>query len=92
MLTIFRPSLAKARMDLMHLLGSAPSVEQESSEELVERKEVEEPVDRREALYKRRGINFSTTSSEGRILRSNQVSHQSRVLLLNKGNLLSPPR
>ena len=48
------------QMDLMHLLSTESSSEQE-------------PGQWREVLYKRKGINFSTTTSEGRLLRSSQV-------------------
>ena len=53
-------------MDLLHLLSSDGKPESSGMEGTGERE--------RETLYKRRGINFSTSTSEGRILRSSQVS------------------
>ena len=54
-------------MDLLHLLSSDGKPESSGTEGTGDWRE-------RETLYKRRGINFSTSTSEGRILRSSQVS------------------
>ena len=56
-------------MDLLHLLSSDGKPESSGTEGTGDWRERE-----RETLYKRRGINFSTSTSEGRILRSSQVS------------------
>ena len=56
-------------MDLTLLLSSNSDVGAPN-----EQQEIQSEFRNRETLFKRKGINFSTTTNEGRILRSSQVT------------------
>ena len=65
------PHLFSDIMDLTHLLTCNSDVEVGAHNEQLGAEESE--FKNRETLFKRKGINFSTTTNEGRILRSSQV-------------------
>ena len=65
------PHLFSDIMDLTHLLSCNSDVEVGAHNEQLGPEETD--FKNRETLFKRKGINFSTTTNEGRILRSSQV-------------------
>ena len=66
-------------MDLTLLLSSNSDADVGAHNE---QQEIQSEFRNRETLFKRKGINFSTTTNEGRILRSSQVIYSNSPNIL----------